>query len=133
MNELILDVTFKNPTKPSHILAKNLREHLESKLEKLEGYFVHPFHIHSIFHTEKTLLELTLHAYVGHHELKSIGRSRTWDAAIDSAVKKFAVQIKKLKDLKKDKKHPSRRRSKKDPLEFGLLDVPHPKKNEFQR
>lgn len=95
-----LSYTFRNID-----ATEGLKTHAEEKLKKLEKYLIKPEKIHVICtidhidHCAEITISEDGHHFVGHE------KSTDMYASIDSAVEKLARQLKRHKEMVKDKKH----------------------------
>lgn len=99
-------------------LTKAIRDYVESSCQKLNRYFDHIINIHASLSLEdnRNICELSLHA--PRYVLKSQAEEMDMYLAIDSAVDKLEVQIKKLKDRITD-------HQKKKPLKEQFISYSH--------
>jgi ribosome hibernation promoting factor len=83
-------------------LTKAIKEHVELKIEKLQNYFDKIIWAQVALNVEKkeNSAEIVLHA--GRQTLKSSGKSSDLYSAVDAAVSKMEVQIKKYKEKLRD-------------------------------
>ncbi len=79
-------------------LTNPIRDYVESSCEKLSKYFDHIIHIHMTLSLEnsRNIVETSLHA--SKFNLQSVSEEMDMYLAIDNAIDKMEIQLKKLKD-----------------------------------
>lgn len=79
-------------------LTKPIRDYVEESCEKLTRYFDHIINIHMTLTLENTrnIVEMSMHA--SKFNLQSVSEEMDMYVAIDAAIEKMEVQLKKLKD-----------------------------------
>ena len=91
-----------NITSKGHHLSESLREHVESKIGKLEKYIHGESEVHIVLERNHLgqIAEIVLHA--NHHRLHSRETADNVLQCIDKAVSKIETQLRKLKDKMTD-------------------------------
>lgn len=92
-------------------LTDSLRSDIETRMVKLEKFFDRIVEAKVILSEEKNrqIVEVSIHLPGGVRLLAKEEAGDMW-AAVDLAIKKIEVQVKKVKDRKKDKKRISLKR-----------------------
>ena len=96
-------------------LTTPIRDYVEQSCEKLTKYFDHIINIHMTLTLEnsRNIVEMSLHA--SKFNLQSVSEEMDMYLAIDNAIDKMEIQLKKLKDKVTDHQ---KRSIKKDPTFF---------------